>query len=146
MLIFEREKEIPLFNFNFVVEKFTAVRYNKYKGNSRKLFGKLEFDEGGLDMIETIILCSILAIIVFGIQFVLCNKANNKSVKRIPMYIILALYAIALILCLVDWLDGSGGVAIWVIFAFIISIANTVALVADIVAWVVYKQIQKKKK
>ena len=44
MLIFEREKEIPLFNFNFVVEKFTAVRYNKYKGNSRKLFGKLEFD------------------------------------------------------------------------------------------------------
>ena len=97
-------------------------------------------------MIETIILCSILAIIVFGIQFVLCNKANNKSVKSIPMYIILALYAIALILCLVDWLDGSGGVAIWVIFAFIISIANTVALVADIVAWVVYKQIQKKKK
>ena len=97
-------------------------------------------------MIETIILCSILAIIVFGIQFVLCNKANNKSVKSIPMYIILALYAIALILCLVDWLDGSGGVAIWVIFAFIISIANTVALVADIVAWVVYKQIQKNKK
>ena len=146
MLIFEREKEIPLFNFNFVVEKFTAVRYNKYKGNSRKLFAKLEFDEGGLDMIETIILCSILAIIVFGIQFVLCNKANNKSVKRIPMYIILALYAIALILCLVDWLDGSGGVAIWVIFAFIISIANTVALVADIIAWVIHKQIQKKKK
>ena len=146
MLIFEREKEIPLFNFNFVVEKFTAVRYNKYKGNSRKLFGKLEFDEGGLDMIETIILCSILAIIVFGIQFVLCNKANNKSVKRIPMYIILALYAIALILCLVDWLDGSGGVAIWVIFAFIIAIANTVTLIADILAWVVYLQIQKNKK
>ena len=96
-------------------------------------------------MIETIILCSILAIVVFGIQFVLCNKSNKKSVKRIPVYIIIALYAIALILCLVDWLDGSGGVAIWMIFAFIISIANTVALVADIVAWVVYKQIQKKK-
>ena len=47
-------------------------------------------------MIETIILCSILAIIVFGIQFVLCNKANNKSVKSIPVYVILALYAIAL--------------------------------------------------
>ena len=46
MLIFERAKEIPLFNFNFVVEKFTAVRYNKYKGSSRKLFGKLEFDGG----------------------------------------------------------------------------------------------------
>ena len=97
-------------------------------------------------MIETIILCSIHTIIVFGIQFVLCSKANKEAVKRIPAYIIIALYAIALILCLVDWLDGSGGVAIWVIFAFIISIANTVALVADIVAWVVYKQIQKKKK
>ena len=97
-------------------------------------------------MIETIILCSILAIIVFSIQFVLCNKANKKTVKCFPLYVIIALYAIALILCLVDWLDGSGGVAIWVIFTFIISIANTVALVADIVAWVVYKQIQKKKK
>ena len=96
-------------------------------------------------MIETIILCSILAIIVFGIQFVLCNKANKKSVKRIPVYIIIALYAIALILYFVDCLDGSGGVAIGVIFAFIISIANTVALVADLIAWVVYKQIQKKK-
>ena len=62
------------------------------------------------------------------------------------LYIIIALYEIALILCLVDWIDGSGGVAIWMIFAFIISIANTVALVADIVAWVVYKQIQKKMK
>ena len=96
-------------------------------------------------MIETIILCCILAVFVFIIQFGLCNKANKKAVKRFPAYIIIALYAIALVLCLVDWLDGSGGVAIWVIFAFIISIANTVALVADLIAWVVYKQIQKKK-
>lgn len=97
-------------------------------------------------MIETIILCSILAIVVFGIKFVLCNKANKKSAKRIPAYIIIALYAIALVLCLVDWLDGSGGVAIWVIFAYIISIANTVALVADLITWMVYKQIQKRSK
>ena len=97
-------------------------------------------------MIGIVILCSILAIIVFGIQFVLCNKANKKSVKYIPVYIIIALYAIALVLHLVDWFDGSGGVAIWVIFAFIISIANTVALVADVIAWVVYNQIQKYKK
>ena len=96
-------------------------------------------------MIETIILCSILAIIVFGIQFVLCSKANKKAVKRIPAYIIIALYALALVLCLIDWLGGRGGVAIGVIFAFVISIANTVALAADIIAWVVYNQIQKKK-
>ena len=96
-------------------------------------------------MIETILLCCILAVFVFTIQFVLCNKAKRKNVKHIPAYIIIALYAIAFVLCLADWLDGSGGVAMGVIFAFIISIANTVALVADIIAWVVYKQIQKKK-
>ena len=95
-------------------------------------------------MIETIIMCSILAIIVFGIQFLLCLKVSRESVKRIPVYIIIAIYAVALILCLVDLLDGSGGVAIWVIFTFIISIANTVALAADIIAWVVYRRIQKK--
>ena len=111
----------------------------------RQLY-KLESEKRGLDMVEALLLCSILAIIVFSIQFVLCNKANKKTVKCIPLYVIIALYAIALILCLVDWLDGSGGVAIWAIFAFIISIANTVALVADIIAWVIHKQIQKKKK
>ena len=40
-------------------------------------------------MIEIVIWCSILAIIVFGIQFVLCNKANRKIVKCIPVYIII---------------------------------------------------------
>ena len=93
-------------------------------------------------MTETIILCSILAIIIFGIQFFLCNKATRKSVKLIPVYIIIALYVIAIVLCMVDAIDGSGGVAIWMIFAFIITTANTVALAADIVAWMVYKQIQ----
>ena len=96
-------------------------------------------------MFETVILCSILAIMVFGIQFVLCNKANKRSVKRIPAYIIIALYALVLVLCLADWLDGSGGVAILETFAYIISIANTVALIADIIACVVYRQIQKNK-
>lgn len=97
-------------------------------------------------MTETIILCSILSVIVLGIQFVLCLKANQETVKHIPTYIIVTLYVIAGILCLLDFLDGSGGVAIWSIFAFITSIANTVALVADIVAWMVYKQIQKNEK
>lgn len=94
-------------------------------------------------MARVIFLCSILAIIVFGIQMALCIKANKKAVKLIPVYIIIAVYAVALILCLVDVLNGSGGVAIWTIFAFIISIANTVALVADVVAWIVYKHIRK---
>lgn len=97
-------------------------------------------------MAKTVLLCSILAIIVFGIQMTLCLKANKKVVKLIPVYIIIAVYAVALILCLVNVLNGSGGVAIWSIFAFIISIANTVALIADVVAWIMYKLIQKRDK
>ena len=72
-------------------------------------------------------------------------EAKKKVIKHIPVFIIIAIYAIALILSFMDSLSKSGGVAIWSIFAFIISIANTVALVADAVAWIVYRQIQKKK-
>ena len=89
-------------------------------------------------MTETIVLCSILAIIVFGIQSFLCLRANKKAIKLIPAYIIVAIYVIAALLCIIDILDGSGGVAIWRIFAFIISIANTVAFVSDILAWIAF--------
>ena len=95
-------------------------------------------------MKETIIWCSILAVIVFAIQYFLCLKANRKAFKLIPAYIIAAFYAIAVFLWLLDIVNGSGGVAIWMIFAFIIAIANTVALGADIIAWVVYRQISKR--
>ena len=95
-------------------------------------------------MIWIILWFSLLAITVFFIQFFLCLKANKKVVKLIPPYVIVALYIIAAVLCLIDMLNGSGGVAIWMIFAFIISISNTVALAADIIAWVTIKQIKKK--
>lgn len=95
-------------------------------------------------MAKIFCLCGILAIIVFGIQMLLCCKAKRKVVRYLPSYLILALYAVAVALCLVDILNGSGGVAIWSIFAFIISIANTVALVADAAAWIVYMLNQKK--
>ena len=89
-------------------------------------------------MTETIVLCTVLSIIVFGIQSFLCLKANKKTTKLIPAYIIVAIYVIAALLCIIDILDGSGGVAIWIIFAFIISVANTVAFVADILAWIAF--------
>ena len=95
-------------------------------------------------MIWIILWFSLLAITVFFIQFFLCLKVNKKVVKLIPPYVIVALYIIAVVLCLIDMLNGSGGVAIWMIFAFIISISNTVALAADIIAWVTIKQIKKK--
>ena len=94
-------------------------------------------------MTETIVLCTVLAIFVFGIQSFLCLKANKKTIKRIPAYIIVAIYVIAALLCIIDILDGSGGVAIWRIFAFIISIANTVAFVADILAWLIVGKSKK---
>ena len=95
---------------------------------------------------RTVILCSLLAILVFCIQLLFCVKANKKAVKCIPTYIIIVIYVAALIMGQVDVLDGSGGVAVWSKFAFLISIANTVALAADIIAWVVYKKIQQNKK
>ena len=94
-------------------------------------------------MTETIVLCSILAIIVFGIQSFLCLRANKKAIKLIPAYIIVAIYVIAALLCIIDILDGSGGVAIWIIFAFIISVANTVTFVADILAWLIVGKSKK---
>ena len=89
-------------------------------------------------MTETIIMCAVLSIIVFCSQAILCLKAKQKTVKLIPGYIIVAVYAICIILWFIDLFGGSGSVAIWQIFAFIISIANTVAFVSDILAWIVF--------
>lgn len=89
-------------------------------------------------MTETIIMCAVLSIIVFCSQAILCLKAKQKTVKLIPGYIIVAIYAICIILYFIDLFNGSGGVAIWQIFAFTISIANTVAFVSDILAWIVF--------
>jgi len=89
-------------------------------------------------MTETIIMCAVLSIIVFCSQAILCLKAKQKTVKLIPGYIIVSVYAICIILYFIDLFNGSGGVAIWQIVAFIISIANTVAFVSDILAWIVF--------
>lgn len=37
-------------------------------------------------MTNTILSCSILAVIVFGIQLTLCLKTSGKVAKRIPVY------------------------------------------------------------
>lgn len=96
-------------------------------------------------MARVIFLCTILAVLEFGIQILLCCKAKRKTVRNLPAYIILGIYGLAVALCLADLFNGSGGVAIWSIFAFIIAIANTVALAADVAAWIVYRQLQKRR-
>ena len=97
-------------------------------------------------MKETVFLCSLLAAAVFCAQLLLCRKAARRSVKLIPLFVIIALYGAALLLCLADILNGGGGVAIGTIFAFILSVANTVALAASAAAWAVYKRGQKRRK
>ena len=96
-------------------------------------------------MLMFIILFGLIAIMAFGIQLDLCNYTSGKSAKRIPVCINIALYVLAIILCLVDWLNGRQQTEGWVVIAFILSFVNTVTLVANIAAWVVYKQMQKKK-
>lgn len=96
-------------------------------------------------MLMFIILFGLIAIMAFGIQLDLCNYASGKSVKRIPVCINIALYVLAIILCWVDWLNGRQQTEGGVVIAFILSFVNTVTLVANIAAWVVYKQMQKKK-
>ena len=53
-------------------------------------------------MTETIIMCAVLSIIVFCSQAILCLKAKQKTVKLIPGYIIVAVYAICIILWFID--------------------------------------------
>lgn len=96
-------------------------------------------------MARVIFLCTILAVLEFGIQMLLCCRAKRKVVRNLPACIILGIYVLAAALCLADLVNGSGGVAIWSIFAFIIAIANTVALAADVAAWIVYRLLQKRR-
>ena len=95
-------------------------------------------------MARIVFLCAILAVLVFCNQMLLCCKAKRKTVRALPAYIILGGYVLAAALCLADLVNGSGGVAIWSIFAFIIAIANTVALAADGAAWIVYQLLKKR--
>ena len=96
-------------------------------------------------MEKVILLCSLWAFLVLGTQLALCLKSKKKMIKLLPLCIILFAYVTALMLCLVELLNGSGGVAILSIFAFILAIANTVALAADGAAWLIYRQLQKRK-
>ena len=87
-------------------------------------------------MTNTILSCSILAVIVFGIQLTLCLKASGKVAKRIPVYFIILLYLAALVMYLTDTLSGSEGFAIWIMAAYILAVLNTVALASDLAAWI----------
>ncbi|MBQ8647877.1 MAG: hypothetical protein IJ484_07030, partial [Oscillospiraceae bacterium] len=95
------------------------------------------------NMVQSILLCGILADIVFGVQLTLCCRAKKAVLRRIPVFVIAALYAAAAVLYSSDALHGGGGVAIGAIFAFILLVVDTVALTADLLAWLMYRHLQK---
>ena len=88
-------------------------------------------------MTNTILSCSILAIIVFGIQLTLCLKTSGRFTKYIPLCVIMLFYIAALIMYLTDAFSSSGGFAIWIMAAYILAVLNTVALASDLTAWIV---------
>ena len=88
-------------------------------------------------MTNTILSCSILAIIVFGIQLTLCLKTSGRFTKYIPLCVIMLFYIAALIMYLTDTLSGSEGFAIWIMAAYILAVVNTVALASNLAAWIV---------
>ena len=94
-------------------------------------------------MVQAIFLCGILAAIVFSIQLTLCRRAKKAVLRRIPLFVIAALYAVAVVLYGSDAFLGRGGVAIGAIFGFILLVVNTVALAADLLAWLMYRHLQK---
>jgi len=87
-------------------------------------------------MKETVFLLSLWAVLVFTVQFLLCSKCRKLSRQLIPVYVIAGMFAAALLLVVPELANGSGGVAIYSIFAFILCIIALTAVLADGLAWV----------
>jgi len=88
-------------------------------------------------MKETVFLLSLWAVLVFTVQFLLCSKCRKLSRQLIPVYVIAGMFAAALLLVVPELANGSGGVAIYSIFAFILCIIALTAVLADGLAWAV---------
>ena len=87
----------------------------------------------------------ILAVVCFGIQFLLCWKVKRPAVQRIPVYL-LAGYGV-LVLLIAAGLIGEGGGFVGNlngIVAAILGIVGAIAAVGILAAWVVYKRYLRK--
>jgi hypothetical protein len=82
----------------------------------------------------------------FGIQILLCFKARKVGVKLIPIYLLFLCIAFCVALSLGMFGTGSGVIANTnKLAALIVSIPVTFACIGDVLAWVLYARIQKRK-
>ena len=90
----------------------------------------------------------ILAVVFFMIQLLLCFKARQTNVKRIPVYFILLCGLLCFMLFIGAFGSGSGGVIANVnqLIASILAIVVGIALIGVVTAWIVYKICIRRRK
>lgn len=84
------------------------------------------------------------ALLMFAIQLTFCCKAKRTAVKLIPVYFILlcALFTAAIYAGVFGY--GSGFIASNSIVAMILVVVIGIALIGEVLAWVVYRVYKRK--
>lgn len=93
--------------------------------------------------LQVILICTSMAALVFAGQFVLCRKVQKPILRFLPLFAIGAVYLTAGLCFLSELLGTQGGVAIGVIFAFLLLVIGTIMLAADLLAWLLAFLIRK---
>ncbi len=85
-----------------------------------------------------LVLALISAVITFSVQSLIFKKCSRTVFHFIPLMLIGCVYLVALGLFLSD-LNQTGGVLMLTIYSIVLAGVNTVALIADLFAWLVEK-------
>ncbi len=80
----------------------------------------------------------IIAVVTFLVQSLIFKKCSRTVFHFIPLMLIGCVYLVALGLFLSD-LNQTGGALVSRVYSFVIAGGNTVALIADLFAWLVEK-------
>lgn len=89
-------------------------------------------------MVETIEICTVIVSVFFMAQYICCLNIRQPLLKAAPLYVIALAFLMAVLLYFGLILRPSGGVAIHRIFAFIVAIGASVALLGDALAWLIW--------
>jgi len=85
----------------------------------------------------------IIGILMFAIQLIFCVAAKRITIKFIPVYIIL--FAAILAAALYLGVFGSGSFNASQILAWLLAMVTGAAIVGDVLAWVVYVDVIKRR-
>lgn len=86
----------------------------------------------------------VFAVVFFVIQLLLCFKAENPIIQRLPLYLILLCVGFILLICTGIFGTGSGFLGnIHLIVAMILGTVVGIAAVGVASAWMLYKIYQK---